>query len=449
LKVVLILYTVVRIEEFYVGEHRFMVYKYPIIVISCFIFSSLLHANPLSLSVHAESAIMINAETGAILYEKKANILQFPASITKIATCLYVLKTNGAKLDEMITAQPEAVASVTEEAKRRSNYTLPAYWLVPGGTHMGIKNGEVLSLRHLLLGMMLVSANDASNVVAQYSGGTVSNFMNNLNSYLKELGCKNTTFYNPHGLHHPHHQTTAYDMALITKEALKHPVFREIVSTIKFLRPKTNKQDSTTLLQGNKLLRPGKFFYEKAIGVKTGHLALARHTFVGAATDGERTLIAVLLKTQERENMFLDAKMMFETAFNQTKIQRRLLKSGSQSYTAIALEGEQPVKSYIKHDVNILYYPAEEPEIKCFLSWDSLHAPIEKDQKIGNLTLRTSEGKVLQTVSLFAEENVPLASTAKLKEIFKTAQQFPYLKVGGVILVFIFGGWIILRFKRN
>ncbi len=96
---------------------------------------------------------------------------------------------------------------------------------------MGIKKGEVLSLRVLAYGTMLASADDASNVIARYVGGSVSKFMDQLNAYIENLGCQNTSFANPHGLYHPNHYTTAYDLALIAQEALKHPLFREIIAT--------------------------------------------------------------------------------------------------------------------------------------------------------------------------------------------------------------------------
>ncbi len=137
----------------------------------------LLLQSPFSLSVHAESAILINADTGTILFEKKARTLHYPASITKVATALYALLQAKDQLDTIITADQDAIASITEEAQRRSHYTVPAHWLIPGGTHMGIKRGEQLSMRTLLYGMMIVSANDAANVIAQHIGGTIPNFV--------------------------------------------------------------------------------------------------------------------------------------------------------------------------------------------------------------------------------------------------------------------------------
>ncbi|MEM1283363.1 MAG: D-alanyl-D-alanine carboxypeptidase family protein, partial [Chlamydiota bacterium] len=326
-------------------------------------------ANSLDLNISAESAILINANTGDVLFEKNAHTQHYPASITKVATALYTLHVYHDKLDTLIEAEHDAVASVAKEAKKRSNYTLPAHWLEPGATHIGIKRNEQLSLRDLLYGMLISSGNDASNVIAQFIGGSVSNFMTDLNNHLVELGCSQTKFCNPHGLHHPKHLTTAYDMALITKEAMKSPDFREIVKTVRYTRPKTNKQSASTLIQTNRLLRKGKNYYNKAIGVKTGWTSDAMNTLVASAEHNGRTLIAVLIKVKERDTIFQEAKLMFETAFNQPLVQRVLLKAGLQRYVLKHPEASREVTTYIAKDVCIDFYPAEEPNLKCKLSW--------------------------------------------------------------------------------
>lgn len=363
-------------------------------------------AEPLSLSVNAEAAILINAETGQILYEKNAYAPYFPASITKVATALYALKQKGNDLDTLIAADQESIASISEEAKKRSNYTLPSHWIEKGSTHIGIKKGEELTFRDLLNGMLISSGNDAANVIAQFvSESSMTNFITALNEYLKTIGCKNTTFYNPHGLHHPKHQTTAHDMALIAQEALKNPLFCQIVKTVRYTRPQTNKQEATTLVQSNRLLRNGRFYYPKAIGVKTGYTSLASNTFVAAAKNEDRTLIVVLLKTKDRNDIFADAIKMFETAFNQPKIQRNLLTAGPQKFTLVIEGGEQPLKTYAKEDFVIEYYPAEEPSIKCFLQWQKAVLPIAKDQPVGELIFVGSDQATIKKVTLYAQEN--------------------------------------------
>lgn len=377
-----------------------------------------LAAEPLSISVNAEAAILMNADTGAILFEKNAKALHYPASITKIATAAYALKMKKGHLDTVVTAEQESIASIAPDAKRRSNYTMPAFWVEQGSNHMGIKKGEELTFKDLLYGMMVASANDAANVIAQYVGGTIPNFMTGLNGWLAEIGCKSTTFYNPHGLHYPKHQTTAYDMAVITREALKDPLFRQIVATVRYTRPKTNKQEPTTLVQTNRLLRSGRYHYPKAIGVKTGGTSMALHTFVGAAKQEDRTLIAVVLRTKERNDIFLDTTKMFEAAFNQPKVQRILLKSGPQKFALDVPGAANPVKTLIKENLTIEYYPAEEPKVKCLLQWDKLTLPIVKDQRVGELSLQTEQGTIIKKVPLFAAEDVQITWLQLIKSFF-------------------------------
>lgn len=377
-----------------------------------------LEAVPLDLNVTAESAILINANSGEILFEKNAHAPQYPASITKVATALYTLHVYQDKLDTMVKAEHDAVASVAKEAKKRSNYTLPAHWLEPGATHIGIKRNELLSLKDLLYGMLISSGNDASNVIAQYIGGSVSNFMSDVNSYLKEIGCTQTNFCNPHGLHHPNHKTTAYDMALISKEAMKYQVFREIVKTVRHTRPKTNKQSATTLIQTNRLLRKGKSYYNKAAGIKTGWTSDAQNTLVASAEHNGRLLIAVLIKVKERETIFQEAKMMFETAFNQPLVQRVLLKAGSQKYALNHPEASKKIPTYLAKDVCTDFYPAEEPTLKCTLKWLPVEMPVSQDQHIGNMLITNDKGKLIQKVPLYAAEDVGKSWISSFKGIF-------------------------------
>lgn len=411
--------------------------------------SSQLAAAPLAVTVNAESAILMNADTGAILYEKNAKTPQYPASITKIATALYALKHKSDALHEVVTAEQESIVSIGEDAKRRANYSLPAYWLVPGSTHIGIKRGEQIAFKDLLYGMMVASGNDASNVIAQHVGEDIPAFMAGVNAYLKEIGCENTTFYNPHGLHHPKHMTTAYDMAVMTREAVKNPVFCEIVSTVRYTRPKTNKQESTTLVQTNRLLRSGKLNYPAAFGVKTGYTSSAQNTFVAAAKKDDRVLIAVLLKSKEREDIFRDAAKLFEAAFNQPKVERVLVKAGQQKYT-LELEGaEAPVTTYVATDHSIVYYPAEEPKLKALLVWEQpLELPIAKGQRVGVLRLQDGHGNVLTTVPLLAQEDVSSSWLHSIQHAFSPVKNSLFWKIVFIAILVAASLWVVSRLRR-
>lgn len=361
---------------------------------------------PLKVEVNAESALLINADTGSVLYEKNSHLVLPPASITKIATALYALKLKKGSLEESITASADAIGSVTVDAKRKSNYTLSPWWLEPGSAHIGIKKGEILKFKDLLYGMLLASGDDASNVIAEWAGGSIPVFMKGMNDYIKSLGCLNTNFMNPHGLYHPDHKTCASDMAIIMREALKDPEFRKIIKTVTYTRPKTNKQEANTLVQTNRLLRPGPFLYSKTIGGKTGYIQAAQNTFVVAAQDKGRTLIAVLMKDKDRADLWRDSIKLFEAAFNQAQMEKVFLKKGVQKFTLNKDNFREPLETYTKEDLALSYYPAEEPKAKGLIFWDNVSPPIQKDEKVGEFRIVDDKNQVLKSIPLYAAKMV-------------------------------------------
>lgn len=364
-----------------------------------------LNAKPLKLTIGAENAILINGNTGAILFEKEAHQPAFPASTTKIASALYALKIGGHNLQQKITANSEAIASITTQAKKQSNYRSPAYWLETNSTHIGIKKGEEFSLFDLLSAMLISSANDASNVIAQSLGGTIPKFMDGVNLYLKEIGCNHTNFNNPHGLHHPDHQTTAYDLAQMTLVALKDPLFRQIVSTARYQCPQTNLEFERTLLQTNLLLRQGSYYYPKAIGVKTGTTQAAGKSLVAAAEDQGRLLIAVVLGYKgEKSELYNDVIKIFEAAFNEPKMRRRLLSEGSQSFTKKVDHGRGLLKTYLPEDLTYDFYPSEEMPVRASVQWEIPPLPIVKDAQVGVIKVTDNEGRFIKEAPLLAEQ---------------------------------------------
>lgn len=410
----------------------------------------ILTAEQLQFEIHGDSGILYNPDTGAILFEKEAHTQRYPASITKVSVALLALKLAGDNCESKVIASPEALKMSSEEAKKKSNYTLPSWHLEPDGVRVGIKAGEQMTLRTFLEGMLIRSGNDAANVVADNLGPTIPVFMEQLNVLLKDIGCKNTTFNNPSGLHHPNHMTTAYDMALITAEALKYPIFCEIVSKPLFIRPKSNKQAAATFVQTNRLMRPGKLYYPKAIGVKTGWHSKARKTFIGAARSNGRTLIVVLLGYQDRNAVFSDAIKMFEAAFNQPQVERVFLKAGPQTFTQQLAQAEEPVRTYLKENLSLSYFPAEDPKVKCLLYWQPLQMPIHKDQVVGELHLVSDRGHVLKKAPLLAQNGLkrawPHNWMANLGAFYEhhPVYSFLYLLIAGMSLAYM-----VVAFRRS
>ncbi|MDE3045609.1 MAG: D-alanyl-D-alanine carboxypeptidase [Verrucomicrobiota bacterium] len=375
------------------------------LIIWCLSFFSIaLVAAPLSVEVQANAAILLNAETGVILYEKEAYTQAYPASITKIATALFLLDQKKLPLDQKVTVSHEAVRlkPVGREA------TSPSYWQEVDGTSMHLAKGEVVTVEALLHGLLLCSGNDAANALAEAASGSVPQFIEELNQYIRQQGCLHTQFQNPHGLHHPEHLTTAYDMGRLAMKAFQIPTFREIIIKQGYVKSKTNKQPQTELKQFNRLVLPdNKYFYPKAIGGKTGYHSAASNTLVAAATHEGRTLVAVLIGSPKRhERCFNDAKRLFETAFAETKQHRLLLSSTEVYHKNIQGAKGGALKASLAQDLSISYYPSEEPQTKAFIHWNPPALPIQKGEKVGEICLFDERGALLSKGDLLANELV-------------------------------------------
>ncbi|MCH9625744.1 MAG: hypothetical protein S4CHLAM123_09230 [Chlamydiales bacterium] len=361
-----------------------------------------LSAQPLDLSVGGEGALLMNAKTGKILFEKNGYSQAFPASTTKIATALICLQECREDLQSLVKVKQDSVATITPQVKRQSNYRSPAHWLETDGVHIGLKINEEMPFYDLLNALLIASANDAANVLATYVSGTVPLFMDRVNAYLKEIGCKNTHFKNPHGLHHPEHVSTPYDLALMAKEGLKDPIFSKIVSTVRYTAAQTNLEEKRTFIQGNALLK-NQAHYSKAIGVKTGYHQAAGKNLVAAAQNGERVLIAVALGYRgDRAELYRDVTRMFETAFAEPLMRRNLLTKGPQDISTKVSGGRGRLKTLLKSDLCYDFYPSEEVPVTVKVNWKHLDLPVLEGTHVGALQIVDENGTLLQQTSLFA-----------------------------------------------
>ncbi len=247
-------------------------------------------AEELDISVSASSAVLIEAESGRVLYAKDADKRRPMASTTKIMTALVALENHD--LDAPIKIPKEAVGIE--------------------GSSLYLVEGEELTLRELLYALMLRSANDAAAAIAIAVGGSVSGFAELMNEKAEEMGLTDTHFDNPHGLDSEEHYTTARELALITAEALKNEVFREIVSTYKKSLPLGGVPDRRLVVNHNRLLRT----YDGCIGVKTGFTKKDGRCLVSAAERDGITLIAVTLNAPNDWN---DHKKMLDSGFSAVK----------------------------------------------------------------------------------------------------------------------------------
>jgi D-alanyl-D-alanine carboxypeptidase (penicillin-binding protein 5/6) len=195
-------------------------------------------------------------------------------------------------------------------------------------------------------------------------------------------------------------------MALMTKHALKIPKFRQIVTTLQYKKPKSNKQPEADINLTNPMLKPkSRYYYSKAIGVKTGHTSAAQDTLVAAAEHDGRTLIAVLLGCEKRGVRYEEAKKLFEMAFNEEKATRRLL-GPENTFTKEVLGSKAPLKAAVLRPLSIDYFPSEEPKCKAVLHWSAEPLPIRKGQKVGEVHIQDEHNRFLQKGDLLALDEV-------------------------------------------
>lgn len=245
--------------------------------------------------IAAEGAVLLNAATGEVLYGKNQDQQFYPASITKVMTALVVLE--HCNLNETVTFSETATTN-----------------LESGAVALGVSAGDQLTVEQSLYGLLLKSANEIGNGLAEHVSGSVSAFADLMNAKAKELGCKNTHFANPHGLNNENHKTTPYDMALILRAAVANDTFRKIDTTTSYQFPAIKNAAARTITMGHKMMyKTDSRYYEGIIGGKTGYTSKAGNTLVTAVErDGVR-LIAVVMKANGTH--YTDTRAMLDYGF--------------------------------------------------------------------------------------------------------------------------------------
>lgn len=247
------------------------------------------------LLIKSEAAVLMDTQTGAILYNKNGTAKMYPASLTKIATAIYAIETGN--LDDIVT--------ISENAYQTE------------GTRVYLEVGETVTLQHLIQGLLINSGNDAAVAIAEHLDGSTEQFSRNINQYLEDkIGVMNTHFVNPHGLYDENHYTNAEDLAKITSYALKNAVFKEIFGT-KELAWDGLSWD-TTLITHHQMLK-GEVPYPGIIGGKTGFVNESKQTLATAVDNGQMQLTAILLKSDYKRDIYQDTKQLFDYGFNHFK----------------------------------------------------------------------------------------------------------------------------------
>ena len=255
---------------------------------------------PAGPQIGAQAAILMDANTGVILYSKNIHERLYPASTTKIMTALLAME-NGS-LDDMVEFSHEAVFSVPAD-----------------GSNMGMDEGESITLEECLYGIMVASANEAANAAGEYVSGSIDDFVALMNKRAEEMGCTDTHFMNTNGLHDPEHYTSAYDLALISSYFFRNEMLCKISNTDRHHFEPTPTQPDDFYKKNKHQLINGEIPYDGILGGKTGYTDNSRQTLVTCAEQNGMRLVCVVLK-EESPDQFTDTAELFDYGFQNFQV---------------------------------------------------------------------------------------------------------------------------------
>jgi D-alanyl-D-alanine carboxypeptidase (penicillin-binding protein 5/6) len=392
--------------------------------------------------IDSPAAILVDLESGSTLYEKNAEKVLYPASITKILSAIVVLEYF--QLDELVTVDKNSPYEVGDS------------------THIALEPGEVLTVDQLLHAGLIRSANDAMKVLARAVAGSEPAFAELMNEKAVELGAKQSNFVNATGLPDDNHVTTAADMAKIAAYAMTIPEFAAIVQTPYYKIPPTNiKENERYFETTNKLLfSPGKRIsykgssipikYPGTIGMKTGYTSQAKNTLVAAAENGDAKLLLVILNTSGT-NLYIDAHTLLDFGFENFK--KRNVCVANEYITQIPiLSGDRPdLAAIVKSTVTLPFSTDRDPVFdKTIIPAENLEAPVHKGDEVGKVEYYF-EDQLIARVSLIAATDVRFigkVTTLMDQKPIPTAVLISAGVIGLFAIVLLFGQAMRLKNQR-
>ncbi|HOA33526.1 MAG: D-alanyl-D-alanine carboxypeptidase [Clostridiales bacterium] len=402
------------------------------------------------IDVEAEIVFLQSMDDGTVIFDKNADMLTAPASLAKIVTASIVLE-NAQNLDEIVEVP---------------NYAIR---LLDGtnSSTAGLLPGEQMSVRNLLYCMLVASANDAANVLADYiCPNNIGAFVQMMNEYVKSIGCENTVFINPSGLDAEGQYTTARDVAKFTLKALENPIFEEITSTKKYTIPPTNKYpQERNLISTVKIMNSGikDYYIPTAKGIKTGTTSNAGRCIVTKASKDGYTYLAVVMRAPfydidndgvEENIAFMECKKILDWTFKNIKLRLVAEKNQvvsvidvglSSKYDHLRLLPEKEITALVPSGVNAqgVYFEVIEE-----LTPKKVDAPIKKGQKIGRARILYAGNEIAQ-VDLVAGETIERNFLLYLAKITKTVLTSPVFIILAAILAAAVVVILILRAKNS
>lgn len=379
--------------------------------------------------IYSEGAILINASTGQILFEKNAHKKLYPASTTKILTALLIEEKFN--LDDEVTIDPE------------SPFTI--------GARIYVHEDEIFTIEQLLNALLIDSANDVANALAIYHSGSIEEFSKAMNAKAETLGATNTNFVNPSGLHDKNHYTTAYDLSQIAKEFYKNDVLMSIVKKSTYSIPPTNKVEETRYLKSsNKFLysetseylldyRGKQIFakFDSVTGMKTGYTDEANNCLITSAVNGNKELISVTLNATGRHS-YTDSRKLIEFGFNEFSIKNYYKKNEMVKEIEINNFKKSKVSLLAKEDINVLLNNNFDPtKLETENILYNIELPLEKGSTIGEFNVYYDE-KLISSSPLVT--NISVSNALLLNDetdYYSEDHSINYLSILGIFLKFL------------
>ncbi|HKL41060.1 MAG TPA: D-alanyl-D-alanine carboxypeptidase family protein [Clostridia bacterium] len=376
--------------------------------------------------IFSEGAILINASTGQILFEKNPHKRLYPASTTKILTALLIEEKFN--LDDKVTIDPE------------SPFTI--------GARIYVHEGEIFTIEQLLNALLIDSANDVANALAVYHSGSLEAFSKEMNEKAKSLGAQNSNFVNPSGLHNSDHYSTAFDLSQIAKEFYKNEVLMAIVKKSTYSIPATNKVDETRYLKSsNKFLysesnnylldyRGNQVFakLDSVTGMKTGYTDEANNCLITSAVDEDKELISVILNATGRHS-YTDSRKLIEFGFYEFIIKNYFEKNEVVKDIEINNFKKSKISLLAQEDVNILLnknYDSNKLTTESIIK--DITLPIEKNSVVGEFNIYYDE-QLISSSPLIS--NITVSNALLLNEetnYFSEENSINYMSILGIFL---------------
>ncbi len=403
----------------------------------------------LGFEVNSEAVYLVSYDSGTVLYQKNADKKMYPASLTKIMTAIIAIE-NCSDLETVVTAP---------------SYIFDDLFQL-NVSNADIRHGEEIRMIDLLYALMLRSACEGASIIADYvGGGSIDNFVQMMNEKAKALGCTNTNFTNPHGLHDDNQYTTAADMYKITKYALDNlPIFKEIACSNSYVMPATNKHSSErTIYHTNTMMderRAGKYYYAPIKGIKTGTTDESGRNLVSMASQDAYTYILVTMgapmyydngDTISDNLSFIDAKQLYQWAFDKWSIQPVVKPTSPEGEVKVRLAKdkdvvqvfpEKEIQKLLRKDIDI----SSLQKIKTLE--ESVDAPVKKGDVLGSMEVKLAD-ETLATVNLVAGEDLDRSIWLFILDCIKKVFTSIWFKLAVVIIIILIALYIAYTVMYN